>query len=207
MRTIGYARVSTNEQSLDLQIAALEAAKCDVIYEDKGYSGSRDDRPGLISGIAALQEGDKLVVWRLDRLGRSLISLVTLINQLAQRGVQFQSITEMIDTSSSGGRLVFHLMAALAEFERGLISERTKAGMNVVQSRGIHVGRPPLLSSAERQQAIDMVLVDGCSVMSAARHFGVHQRTIARAIQEWRAIQGSPDVEKDAPSSGLLGST
>lgn len=139
---IGYARVSTDEQRIDLQRNALEQAGCEKIFFDQGISGSKAERAGLLEAINALQSGDMLVVWRLDRLGRSLINLVELVNNLGKRGIEFRSLTESIDTGSSGGRLVFHLMAALAEFERSLISERTRAGMEAARRNGKHVGRP-----------------------------------------------------------------
>lgn len=139
---IGYARVSTDDQNLDLQINALDAAGCTRIFTDKGISGAQSERSGLTAARLALEEGDTLVVWRLDRLGRSLIHLIKLLDELGKQGVHFQSLTENLDTTSAGGRLVFHIMAALAEFERALISERTKAGMKAAKARGVHVGRP-----------------------------------------------------------------
>ncbi|PRA88121.1 DNA resolvase [Ochrobactrum sp. MYb29] len=141
-RKIGYARVSTEEQKVDLQLNALKQAGCEQIFVDEGVSGAKADRVGLKKVLASLQPGDTLVVWRLDRLGRSLINLVGLMSELGKRGVEFHSLMENIDTMSAGGRLVFHLMAALAEFERSLISERTKAGMEAAKLKGIHVGRP-----------------------------------------------------------------
>ncbi|MCV9910388.1 recombinase family protein [Brucella sp. HL-2] len=141
-RKVGYARVSTEEQKVDLQLNALKLAGCEQIFMDEGVSGAKVDRAGLKKALASLQPGDTLVVWRLDRLGRSLINLVGLMSELGNRGVEFHSVMENIDTCSAGGRLVFHLMAALAEFERSLISERTKAGMEAAKLRGIHVGRP-----------------------------------------------------------------
>jgi DNA invertase Pin-like site-specific DNA recombinase len=122
---IGYARVSTDDQNLELQLAALKGIGCDRIFQDAGVSGKVAKRPGLGKALAALKRGDTLVVWRLDRLGRSLSHLIETIGMLEKRSVHFRSLTETIDTSSSGGRLVFHLMGAMAEFEHALISERT----------------------------------------------------------------------------------
>lgn len=139
---IGYARVSTDGQKLDLQLDALKKAGCDPIFIDQGVSGASTERPGLQKALKRLKKGDTLIVWRLDRLGRSLIHLVDLVNSLGKDGVEFESMTENIDTSSSGGRLVFHLLAALSEFERSLISERTKAGMEAARLKGKHIGRP-----------------------------------------------------------------
>lgn len=184
MKTIGYARVSTCEQSLDLQLRALQRMKCDQIFHDHGISGATIERPGLEEALGHLSAGDKLVVWRLDRLGRSLVHLVGLINEIALRDVEFQSITENIDTGSSGGRLVFHMMAALCEFERSLISERTRAGMEAVQSRGGRVGRPPSLDAESRQRAVDLIVNHGAPVSTVAKLFKVHSRTILRAVRE-----------------------
>ncbi len=139
---IGYARVSTDIQRLDLQMDALKNAGCDFIFTDHGISGATVERPGLRQAMDMLQKGDTLIVWRLDRLGRSLVNLVEYVSGLGKRGVEFRSLTESIDTSSSGGKLLFHMIAALAEFERSLISERTKAGMAAAKLRGKHVGRP-----------------------------------------------------------------
>jgi len=148
-RKVGYARVSTEEQKVDLQLNALKQAGCEQIFMDEGVSGAKADRAGLKKALVSLQPGDTLVVWRLDRLGRSLINLVSLMSELGNRGIEFYSLMENIDTSSAGGRLVFHLMAALAEFERSLISERTKAGMEAAKLKGIHVGRPRRIKPAQ----------------------------------------------------------
>ncbi len=132
--TIGYARVSTFEQILDLQRDALTAAQCDRIFTDT-MSGSRSDRPGLEQALDYLREGDVLVVWRLDRLGRSLKYLIEVITALNERGVGFKSLTEQIDTTTSGGKLIFHVFGALAEFERDIIRERTQAGIAAARAR------------------------------------------------------------------------
>jgi DNA invertase Pin-like site-specific DNA recombinase len=179
---IGYARVSTGEQCLDLQRESLKAAGCNHIFEDQGISGATFARPGLAQALSTLQEGDILVVWKLDRLGRSLLDLVNTINGLAARQVEFCSLTECIDTSSPGGRLIFHKMAALAEFERSLISERTRAGMYVARARGRHVGRPPALTPDQKTEAIAAVYGLGRPVNEVAQHYGVHPRTIRRVL-------------------------
>ncbi|WP_321900081.1 recombinase family protein [Paraburkholderia heleia] len=139
---IGYARVSTEEQSLDLQLSALKAAGCDLIFSDYGISGTKFDRPGLHEALHTAQSGDALVVWRLDRLGRSLRHLLQAVSDLGVRHVEFVSLTESIDTRSPTGMLMFHMIAALAEFERSLISERTRAGMTAARARGAKIGRP-----------------------------------------------------------------
>ena len=139
---IGYARVSTDFQKMDMQLDALKKAGCDFIFTDHGVSGATVERAGLQQAIEMLQTGDTLVVWRLDRLGRSLVHLVEQVSSLGRQGVEFKSLTESIDTASPGGKLLFHVIAALAEFERSMISERTRAGMAAAKLRGKHVGRP-----------------------------------------------------------------
>jgi len=144
-RLIGYARVSTNGQELQLQLDALKAAgvaKADV-YTDKA-SGSKTARPGLDKCLQALQPGDTLLVWRLDRLGRSIRHLIDLVEHLRERGVGFRSLCESIDTTTANGKLIFHIFTALAEFERDLIRERTKAGLTAARARGRNGGRPPI---------------------------------------------------------------
>lgn len=138
---IGYARVSTEDQRANLQLDALKRAGCAVVFEESA-SGACSNRPVLKEVLRTLRAGDTLITWRLDRLGRSLSHLIGVVSDLEVRGVAFRSLTEAIDTSSSGGRLLFHVMGALAEIERSLISERTKAGMAAARSRGAAIGRP-----------------------------------------------------------------
>lgn len=138
---IGYARVSTADQTLSLQQDALTAAKCAPIYTDT-MSGTKDRRPGLEQALSHLRAGDTLVVWRLDRLGRSLKHLIDTVQDLEQRGVGFKSLTENIDTTTPGGKLIFHIFGSLAEFERALIVERTQAGLAAARARGRKGGRP-----------------------------------------------------------------
>lgn len=147
---IGYARVSTHEQNLSLQKDALKQAGCGKIFQDR-VSGAKAERPGLEEAKAYVREGDTLVVWRLDRLGRSLKHLIETITALEERGVAFQSIQESIDTTTSGGRLVFHIFGALAEFERNLIRERTRAGLAAARARGRRGGRPRALDEKKTQ--------------------------------------------------------
>lgn len=182
MKRIGYARVSTDEQNLDLQIQALERAGCNHVYTDSGISGRTQRRPGLDRTLKALKPGDKLIVWRLDRLGRSLVHLVQLLEDLGRREVRFKSLCEYIDTGSSGGRLVFHMMAALAEFERTLISERTRAGMAAARAQGRHMGRRPSLDHDQCLQA-QGYLDAGRDLAWTARHFGVTERTLLRLVR------------------------
>lgn len=138
---IGYARVSTQDQTLALQQDALKAAGCDHIFTDT-LSGALAERPGLTDALAYVRPGDTLVVWRLDRLGRSLKNLIEVVTTLEGRGIGFKSLTESIDTTTSGGKLIFHVFGALAEFERDLIRERTKAGLAAARARGRQGGRP-----------------------------------------------------------------
>lgn len=180
---IGYARVSTDEQNLELQLEALERAGCGKIYQDTGVSGTVAKRPGLDRAFAALKRGDTLVVWRLDRLGRSLGHLIQTIGALERRSAHFRSLTETIDTGSSGGRLVFHLMGAMAEFEHALISERTRAGMRVARMNGRAIGRPPALSREQREE-IRNSLRRGTKPVRLAERYGVSRRTILRVKEE-----------------------
>ncbi|HEI1766455.1 TPA: recombinase family protein [Escherichia coli] len=149
---IGYVRVSTNDQNTDLQRNALNCAGCERIFEDK-ISGTKSDRLGLKKLLRTLSAGDTLVVWKLDRLGRSMRHLVTLIEELRQRGVNFRSLTDSIDTSTPMGRFFFHVMGALAEMERELIVERTRAGFAAARQEGRNGGRKPKLTVEQWEQA------------------------------------------------------
>lgn len=144
---IGYARVSTDEQTPALQFDALSRAGCQKIFTESA-SGAAVNRPALEEALSALQPGDTLVTWKLDRLGRSLAHLITIVTLLESRRVAFRSLSESIDTETAGGRLLFHVMGALAEFERALISERTRAGIAAARARGRIIGRPPKLRRA-----------------------------------------------------------
>lgn len=175
---IGYARVSTDEQNLALQEDALHRAGCAEMFADRGVSGAEFSRPGLDAALEKLASGDTLVVWRLDRLGRSLTKLVELVNALGDRGIQFESLTESIDTSSAGGKLIFHMMAALAEFERALISERTRAGIAAARHRGKELGRRRALSLVQREEAL--ALLRHVPLHEVAQRYGVHPRTLRR---------------------------
>jgi DNA invertase Pin-like site-specific DNA recombinase len=177
---IGYARVSTDEQNPDLQRHALKAAGCEQIFEDQ-ISGMVMRRPGLDQALGYLGTGDTIVVWRLDRLGRSLPHLIETIRLIGDKGAGFRSLTESIDTTTAGGRLVFHMMGALAEFERSLIIERTRAGMRAAKSRGVEVGRKRVLTAAQISHA--RVLVErGESPSAVARSLKVGRSTLYRAL-------------------------
>jgi DNA invertase Pin-like site-specific DNA recombinase len=150
---VGYARVSTPEQSLDLQQDALARAGCERLFTDVA-SGAQAERPGLAAALALLRPGDTLVVWKLDRLGRSLPHLIDCVTQLRAREIGFRSLQESLDTTTSGGKLVFHVFAALAEFERDLIRERTRAGLAAARSRGRKGGRPRVMDARKVAMAV-----------------------------------------------------
>jgi DNA invertase Pin-like site-specific DNA recombinase len=176
----GYARVSTEEQHLDLQLTALRKYGCDQIFSDLGVSGGCFDRPGLSQALSEAQAEDTLVVWRLDRLGRSLGQLVSLISDLGKRRVDFVSLNEKIDTQSSSGMLMFHMIAALAEFERSLISERTRAGMAAAFQRGSRPGRPAALTTDKCIEAKH--LLQRYSYKEVAQMLKVHEKTLRRHL-------------------------
>src|SRR5713226_7774543 len=152
---IGYARVSTHEQNLDLQLDALKAVGCSKIFTDK-ISTLKEERKGLQEALEYVRPGDVLVVWKLDRLGRTLKQLIELVAFLNQKGIGFKSLKETIDTTTSTGKLVFHIFAALAEFERDIIHERTRAGLEAARARGRSGGRPVLLPSGKKALAVKL---------------------------------------------------
>jgi DNA invertase Pin-like site-specific DNA recombinase len=177
MAVIGYARVSTIDQMLDLQQDALKEAGATVMYEDKA-SGKTTDRPELEHCLKSLREGDTLVVWRLDRLGRSVKDLVRIVDDLNERGIAFRSLKEFIDTGGPTGKFVFHLFAALAEFERGLVRERTMAGLAAARARGRKGGRPRRLTEKETRAALAMMKSREIAVAEIARRFSVSRSTL-----------------------------
>ena len=177
---IGYARVSTIDQNPDLQLRALRRAGCERIFEDR-LSGTMQRRPGLSEAIALAEPGDVLVVWRLDRLGRSLSHLIETIGALGDKGCGFLSLTENIDTTTAGGRLLFHMMGALAEFERSLIEERTRAGLLAAKARGITGGRPRSMTQVKLDHARKLIEA-GASPREVAKTLGVGRSTLYRAM-------------------------
>ena len=177
---IGYARVSTREQQLAMQIDALKSAGCTKILTDVA-SGAVSARPGLDLALDALGEGDTLVVWRLDRLGRSLSHLVSTVDDLAARGVFLRSLHEAIDTTTAAGRLTFAIFASLAEFERELITERTIAGLEAARVRGAPIGRPTVWTP-EKDAAATAMLSSGATVTQMAKALGVSRATIYRHV-------------------------
>jgi DNA invertase Pin-like site-specific DNA recombinase len=176
-KRIGYARVSTDDQNLDLQLDALTKAGCDTVYKEK-MSGKTADRPELEHCLKALREGDTLVVWRLDRLGRSLQDLVRIVTDLEAKGIAFVSVSENLATGSASGKLQFHVFAAMAEFERNLIRERTNAGLKAARARGRVGGRPSKLSDKQIRE-IKLLLADpAANVTDIATRYGVSRTTL-----------------------------
>ncbi len=180
---IGYARISTAEQNLDLQKDALRAAGCERIVEDT-ISGARAERPGLASLKDQLRKGDTLTVWRLDRLGRSLRDLIDWINWLDERGIAFKSLQESIDTATPGGKLIFHMFGALAEFERNLIRERTMAGLQAARARGRQGGRPPALDEKKRKLAVKLYYEKEHSIAEILDIVGISRSTLYKYVRE-----------------------
>lgn len=180
---IGYARVSTADQNLDLQKDALKQAGCERLFTDTA-SGAKSERPGLTDALRECRQGDTLVVWKLDRLGRSLPHLVETVRDLVERGVGFKSLQENIDTTTSGGKLIFHLFASLAEFERDLIRERTNAGLTAARARGRKGGRPKGVSDPNKQKAALALQKDTTrSVKEICEILGVSRNTYYKYVR------------------------
>jgi len=177
---IGYARVSTQDQNLELQFDALTKAGCKKIFDDK-ISGSRAERPGLTKALEMLREDDTLVVWKLDRLGRSVKNLVNLVGELHKQGVQFKSLTDAIDTGTTSGRFFFHVMASLAEMERELTVERTRAGLEVARQLGRKGGRKRQMTDSKIESA-KKLLANGVPPRDVAKNLGVSVPTLYRWI-------------------------
>ncbi len=179
---IGYARVSTGDQTLALQLDALRAAGCERIFEETA-SGTKAERPILKEALAYARPGDTVVVWRLDRLGRSLGHLIETVTALADRGIGFRSLTEQIDTTTSGGKLIFHVFGALAEFERDLIRERTHAGLAAARARGRTGGRPNKLADPKQLALARRLYADGeTDIATICRTLGISRATLYRAL-------------------------
>ena len=183
---IGYARVSTQEQDPALQLDALGKARCDKVFTEKA-SGAQRDRPQLSAALEYMREGDTLVVWKLDRLARSLRQLIETVEMLQERNVGFRSLTEAIDTTTPGGKLVFHIFASLAEFERDIILERTRAGLAAARARGKVGGRPPALDRADLVAAKALLRDPEITIAEAARRVGVSPSTLYRYLPGGRS--------------------
>ena len=181
LANIGYARVSTQDQNLSLQLDALGAAGCKKVFEDRA-SGARADRAGLQAALDYVRDGEVLVVWKLDRLGRSLPHLIETVTELAKRGVGFRSLTEAIDTTTPGGRLVSHIFGALGQFERDLIQERTCAGLAAAASRGRKGGRKPVITDDKLKRARAMAGT-GLTVREIATRLKVGKTALYDALR------------------------
>lgn len=180
---IGYARVSSIDQTPALQLDALRAAGCEQVFHEQ-RSGGAADRAELVSCLRMLRPGDTLVVWKLDRLARSMKDLVEILQGLEARQVAFRSLTEAIDTTSAGGRLVFHIFGALAEFERALIRERTRAGLAAARARGRKGGRPRKLTREQARMATAMLQDPQITKTAVAKHFSVARGTLDAALRD-----------------------
>jgi DNA invertase Pin-like site-specific DNA recombinase len=177
----GYARVSTDDQTPALQLAALKRAGCKTVFKDEGLSGATTKRPALTRCLKTLQEGDTLIVWKLDRLGRSLRDLIAMLDDFRARGVKFRSLTEAIDTDTPTGRAMWQMIGVLAELERGLISERTRAGVKAAQRRGVKFGPKPKLTAQQIVHARKLIN-QGDTPQSVAAILRVSRATLYRAL-------------------------
>jgi DNA invertase Pin-like site-specific DNA recombinase len=178
---VGYARVSTQDQNPDLQLDALKAAGCERAFLEKA-SGAQRERPELKAVLDYVRKGDTLVVWKLDRLARSVKQLIETVESLESREIGFRSLTEAIDTTTPGGKLVFHIFSALAEFERSIIAERTRAGLDAARARGRRGGRPPKLNEKALKAARAMLTDKTITVEEIARQLRVSPATLYRHL-------------------------
>ena len=183
---IGYARVSSQDQNPDLQLDALRAAGCKRIFVEKA-SGAQRERPELGAALDYMRSGDTLVVWKLDRLARSMKQLIETVEGMEVRGIGLRSLTEAIDTTTAGGKLIFHIFGALAEFERAIIRERTRAGLEAAKARGRQGGRPPKLTPQDLAAAKAMLADTSFTVADVARRLGVSPATLYRHLPAARS--------------------
>ena len=182
---IGYARVSTEEQHLDLQLDALDDALCDHIYQDQGISATAKKRPGLDAALSALKPGDVFVVWKLDRAFRSLRHALDVLEEFESRNIEFRSLTDQIDTTTAMGKCMYQIRTAFAELERNLISERTKAGMEAAKKRGAKIGRPKKLTDEQIKWAKDQIHSNPKVTKTAiAKSLGISPRTLDRYLNK-----------------------
>ena len=179
---IGYARVSTQDQDTDAQIAALKSSGCELIFQEKA-SGGRWDRPELHRLLGQLRNGDVLVVWKLDRLSRSLKDVLLLMEKVEQAGAGFRSLTEVIDTTSPGGRMMMQMVGTFAEFERAMLRERTQNGLDAARKQGRVGGRRPKLKKHQQDEIVNLVNSGQKNAADAARLFNVHPATVSRILQ------------------------
>lgn len=196
---VGYARVSTQDQNPALQLDALTAAGCEKVFTEKA-SGAQRDRPELAAALSYMRAGDSLVVWKLDRLARSLPQLIETVATLEDQGIGFRSLTEAIDTTTAGGKLIFHIFGALAEFERSVIRERTRAGLKAARDRGRKGGRPPALSAADLAAAKALLRDPAITVDEVANRLKVSPATLYRHLPGGRGgigAQGETNAQED----------
>ena len=196
---IGYTRVSTNDQNLDLQTDALRAAGCKKIFSDHGVSGAKAERSGLDKALDQLRKGDILVIWKLDRLGRSLSHLLSIIEDLKQKGVDFASVQDGFDTSTASGKMVFSVIGAMAEYERNLTRERTRAGLAAARARGRMGGRPKALDESQVKVAIALAEAEELTINQICEQVGCSRSTYYRQV--------APNLKKandEALASGLM---
>lgn len=187
-RNIGYARVSTKDQKLALQLDALNEAGCTPIFRDHGVSGAKGSRPGIDAMLSDLTTGDTVVVYKLDRLGRSVLHLSDLLVKFQNDGIHFMSLTEGINTTTPGGKLVFHLFSAFAEFQREIILENSLCGLEAARKRGTRLGRPPILDARTVLEA-ERFLSSGMRREDVAAMFGVSRMTLDRAVQRYSSSE------------------
>lgn len=187
-QVIGYARVSTEDQDPALQVEALRQAGCSPIFCDHGVSGAKRNREELNKALDRLERGDKLIVWKLDRLARSVIHLIQLLEEFSDRGIQFESLTEKIDTDTAHGEFVFHILAGFAQMERRLISERTKAGMAEARRRGAAIGRPAKLDENAARELHRRLAEPEADLTKVAAEWGVAPVTLGRALQRYKLL-------------------
>lgn len=200
---IGYARVSTDEQNLRLQIDALSAAGCDFIYKDDGVSAVARERPEFAAALAALEPGDTLVIWKMDRAFRSLLNALQVLEALETRGVNFHSLTDAIDTTTPMGRFAYQITNAFAELERALIIERTRAGIAAARRRGVRIGRPPKLTPEQIEQIRKELTSGTATPADLTQRYGISQRTLARLTSKHDSVhqqeEGATAHDQDAP--------
>lgn len=182
---IGYARVSTQDQDTQAQISALKAAGCEMVFQEKA-SGGRWDRPELHRLLSQLRKGDVVVVWKLDRLSRSLKDLLLTLEKIEEAGANFQSLTEAIDTASPAGRMMMQIVGSFAEFERAMLRERTKSGLDTARKDGRVGGRRPKLTPQQQKEIVALVTSDQKTGADAARLFRVHPSTVVRLLAKHR---------------------
>ena len=203
---IGYARVSTGEQNLALQRDALRAAGCEKIFEDQGISGSAVFKPAYGDALRYARAGDEIVVWRMDRLSRSLLALITELRLLADQGFAFRSLTENIETVTPAGQLFFHIVGAFAQFERDVIRERTRAGLDAARRAGKKLGRPASISEEQWQTVKRLMGAEPpLSPAEAAKLLGVSRQAVHKRLKAERDIPRNPDGSSALPAPSFPG--